>query len=143
VNAEPEEIPNDDDEMLLRRKRHRNTGEAITGLNLTAMMDMMTIILVFLIKRYGEAPENITTNDDLKPPLSTSPETLQPAVAVYISQSKIVVDKDSVLEVVDGKVAGGSSPAAFQPVGVALEAKVQQIKILSTTGGSEFNGNVI
>ena len=49
------------------------------------MMDVMTILLVYLIKVFADAPQNITLNDDLRPPASTAPDNIVPAVRVMIA----------------------------------------------------------
>ncbi len=145
MSTDPEEFErnNDDDEVLMRRRKLHAHKEEISGLNLTAMMDMMTIILVFLIKRFGEAPENVAVNEDLQPPLSTSTSAIVPAVAVYISQSKIMVDAKPILDIENGRVVSEGSGSAFGPVGVALEARVRAIEALAGNGGTPFDGNVM
>ncbi|MCC6333746.1 MAG: biopolymer transporter ExbD, partial [Myxococcales bacterium] len=61
---------------LARKKRidRENEGE-IKELNITAMMDMMTIILVFLIKSYTASSITVTASEDVRPPLSTTRTT--------------------------------------------------------------------
>ena len=41
------------------------------GLNITSMMDMMTIILVFLLKSYSTQDISIAPSEDLELPVST------------------------------------------------------------------------
>lgn len=131
-----------DDEMLLRRRRHRKP-DLITGLNLTAMMDVMTILLVYLIKVYASAPENITLNDDLRPPSSTAPQNLVPSVSVLISRSSILVDNKPVLQIADGHVVGADPKTAYLPLSEALTKRVDTIKAISARGGSPFDGNLM
>lgn len=131
-----------DDELLLRRKR-RGNGELISGLNLTAMMDVMTIILVYLIKQYASAPENITLNDDLRPPLSTAPQNIVPAVTVMISKSSILVDNSTVLTVEGGRVVAEDPNSLYQPLASALDARVDTIRAIAERGGSPFDGNLM
>lgn len=131
-----------DDELLLRRRRHR-PSELIAGLNLTAMMDVMTILLVYLIKVYASAPENITLNDDLRPPMSTAPDTIQPSVSVLISRSAVLVDNVKVLDIEGGQVKGGDDKNPYQPVAEALNRRVETIKAIAQRGGSAFDGNLM
>lgn len=131
-----------DDELLLRRKR-RGNGALITGLNLTAMMDVMTIILVYLIKQYASAPENITLNDDLRPPLSNAPANIVPAVSVLISKSAIMVDNKPVMEIKGGRVVAVDPKNTYQPLAAALDARVDTIRAIAERGGSPFDGNLM
>ena len=84
----------------LRTAMRRNAMEPeINFLNITAMLDIMTIILVFLLKTLGESSASIPQSDDLKLPNSiirTQPS--QEGVVVTISKSQILVDDGSVLK---------------------------------------------
>jgi len=80
----------------LRRKAREAEGE-IEDLNITPMLDMMTIILVFLLKSYntGISP---TMSADLLPPSSTTMLDPVEAATVTITKSEISVgDKTAVL----------------------------------------------
>lgn len=121
--VEEVESAQDDDALLLRRKR-RHHGEAIEGLNLTAMMDMMTIILVFLIKQFASAPENIQVNEVMMPPKSLTKEAIQPTVTVFISKEDIMVDYKPVIKLSKGKVTG-EPVTALAPLFEALNLKKQ------------------
>ncbi len=84
----------------LRSEMRRKAEEPdINFLNITAMLDIMTIILVFLLKTLGESSASIPQSDDLKLPNSvirTQPS--QEGVVVTISKSQILVDDDSILK---------------------------------------------
>lgn len=82
----------------LRRAIRKNAGEAeINFLNITAMMDMMTIILVFLLKSMSASSASIPQSADLTMPKSVlTTEASQEGVAVLISRSQIVVDDNIV-----------------------------------------------
>ncbi len=83
----------------LRKARRRRAAEPeISFLNITAMLDIMTIILVFLLKSLGESSSAVPQSDDLKLPrslLQTQPS--EQGVAVTISKSQILVGDDMVL----------------------------------------------
>jgi len=68
MSQEPvETAPNPDDDFLMLRRGQAAGVEIPAGLNLTAMMDMLTIILVYLVKVYADLPVNATAVKDLKP----------------------------------------------------------------------------
>jgi len=137
-----EEYSADDEAYVLRRRRHKE-GDLISGLNLTAMMDMMTIILVFLIQQYANAPENINPSGDLQPPKSTAEQNIVPAARLTITKTSILVEDKVVLSVQEGHVVGSDPKTALQPLNDALESRVKILKAISDAGGAPFDGNLM
>lgn len=132
-----------DDEMLLRRRRlHRDTGE-VMGLNLTAMMDVLTILLVYLIKVYAEAPDNVPLNDDLRVPTSSAPANMVPSVSVMITKSAILVDQKAVLVVKVGQIVTEDPSKKYLPLARALEKRKEIIDAIHDGGGPPFDGNLM
>jgi biopolymer transport protein ExbD len=84
----------------LRKAIRRNAAEQeVNFLNITAMLDMMTIILVFLLKSLGESSASVPQNDDLRLPKSII--QAQPSgegVVVTVSKSQLLVGDKKVLE---------------------------------------------
>jgi biopolymer transport protein ExbD len=142
--VESVEAVNPDDELLFYRRKHKQTKELGAGLNLTAMMDIMTILLVYLIKVYADAPESITLNDDLRPPSSTAPENLVPSVSILISKSAVLVDSKLALRLKPGGEIDSEDPSnAYAPLSKALAGRVEAIKYIADNGGSPFDGNLM
>jgi biopolymer transport protein ExbD len=85
----------------LRKEIRRNAHEQeINFLNITAMLDMMTIILVFLLKSMSSSSASLPQSADLTIPKSVlTAEPSQEGVAVLISKSQIVVDDNTVCTV--------------------------------------------
>jgi biopolymer transport protein ExbD len=83
----------------LRKAIRRNALEPeINFLNITAMLDIMTIILVFLLKTLGESSNAIPQSDDLKIPTSViRTQPTQEGVVVTVSKSQILVGDDQVM----------------------------------------------
>src|SRR5690349_10430831 len=83
----------------LRRAIRRNAHEPeINSLTNTAMLDIMTISLVFLLKNLGESTASVPQSNDLKIP--TSYITSQPSmegVVVTVSKSQLLVGDDKIL----------------------------------------------
>jgi biopolymer transport protein ExbD len=81
----------------LRKARRRNQRDPeIDFLNITAMLDLMTIILVFVLKSLASSTASIPQSDDLTLPKSTF--TLAPSeegVVIRISKTQIVVGDNS------------------------------------------------
>lgn len=133
----------EDDEILMARKRRRGQRDLIEGLNLTAMMDMMTIILVFLIKQYASAPDNIMVNEAMMPPKSTAEPNIQPTVSIFISKTDVMVDQVSILKLENWKVVATDPTRATQPLLEALDRRRRITEELAKRGGSSFDGSVM
>jgi biopolymer transport protein ExbD len=96
-----------------RRKAREAAGE-IKELNIVAMMDMMTIILVFLLKSYQASAINVNMSQDLAIPASTTQLHPQENITVTVSLKEVAVNDRAVL-----KVDGGVIPAAAKEGGRA------------------------
>jgi biopolymer transport protein ExbD len=70
------------------KKLRKNRGEPLkpAKLQMTSLIDIMTIILVFLLKSFSAEGEIVTLSKGLKPPESTA--TKKPEVALRLSLTK-------------------------------------------------------
>jgi biopolymer transport protein ExbD len=83
----------------LRKAIRRNAHEhEVNFLNITAMLDIMTIILVFLLKTLGESSTSVPQSDDLRLPASIMKKPpAQEGVLVTVSKTQILVGDDKIL----------------------------------------------
>jgi biopolymer transport protein ExbD len=131
---------------LTRAKKKRKfhlPGDDVNGLNLTAMMDMMTILLVFLLKSYATEPDKFQVNDKLRPPTSTIEETLDPAIMMVVTSEEILVDDERVVAVNEVNTTGTGQQLAITPVFEALSRRVDHLKKLESLGGAPFDGKLL
>jgi biopolymer transport protein ExbD len=85
---------------LRKEIKRKAIDPEINFLNITAMMDMMTIILVFLLKSMSQSSASLPQSNDLTMPRSIlTTEASQEGVAVLISKSHVVVDDNVVCPV--------------------------------------------
>src|SRR5512141_3202196 len=96
-----------------RRKAREAAGE-IKELNIVAMMDMRTFILVFLLKSYQASAINVNMGADLSIPQSTTQLHPQENITVTVSLKEVAVNDRKVVE-----IAGGAIPAAVKEGGRA------------------------
>jgi biopolymer transport protein ExbD len=82
--------------MEIRRALRRNERDPeINFLNITAMLDMMTIILVFLLKGMATSSASIPQSRDMTLPTSViTSEPAQEGTTVVISKTQILVGDD-------------------------------------------------
>ena len=107
----------------LRKARRRNESEPeIDFLNITAMLDMMTIILVFLLKNMASTSASIPQSKDLALPASIlKTEPHQEGVAVIVTKSQILVgDNPNPVVVLPSResLAQSGLDASFKKTGI-------------------------
>jgi biopolymer transport protein ExbD len=73
-------------------KKANRRGQAKGDLSITSMMDMMTIILVFLLKQYETTDVSVAPSADLQLPFSTAEKAPEVAVNLVVARNQIVVD---------------------------------------------------
>lgn len=81
-----------------KRDRHnrplaRNRRSIVAILTLTAMVDMFTVLAVFLLQNYQTTGDIIELSDDVVMPKATKVRELKPATVVVISKGRVLVDK--------------------------------------------------
>ena len=75
--------------------RHRNRQKGSPSLRLTSMIDMFTILLVFLLKNFS-AGQIMTISDDLVLPASTAEKTPMQTPVIVVTDNFIVLDDENV-----------------------------------------------
>lgn len=84
-----------------RRDRHnrplRSRGRSVVAmLSLTAMVDMFTVVAVFLLQNYQTTGEVIELSDNVALPKAHAVKELQPAHVVVVSQTNILLDSEPI-----------------------------------------------
>ncbi len=87
------------DEII--KKAKKDDGFA---LQLTAMVDMFTIMIVFLLKSYDTSTLEAKNVDNLKLPSSITAAVPEEALLMLVSQKAIFIGDKKVAEIKDGKV---------------------------------------
>jgi len=134
------------DRRALWRLRRSYGGDDVQFLNITAMMDMMTILLVFMLKTLSSQSSNVTLSDQLSLPLSGTADQFQESVSVTITRSSILVEGDPIVGVKRGVVdssdkAGGDANALIiTPLSVNLKKRSTYYKLLAKAKGQRFEG---
>ncbi|MBK9293024.1 MAG: biopolymer transporter ExbD [Oligoflexia bacterium] len=129
----------------MNAKLERILREGQTGtfpLNITSMIDMLTIILVFLLKSYASSSVDITPSKALSLPTSTAQEAPVEALKLMVTAEGIFVDDKEVLNTKERKVA--SNEAYIKPLYDALVMQAQKTKEIATRNETiEFDGKIV
>lgn len=78
-----------------RVRRKRNNA---FGLQLTSMMDVLVIIVIFLLKSYGLSIMQVPQQDKLELPKSKATDVFGEGITLQIAQDKIMIDNETILQ---------------------------------------------
>ncbi len=79
---------------ILRRRKGRRDVTVI--LSLTAMVDMFTVLVIFLLQNYNTTGEILYIPKEVTLPKASTVKELKPAFVVTISNKEILLDKNTV-----------------------------------------------
>ena len=123
-------------------RKARKYGEAV-GFSLTSMMDIMTIILVFMIKQVDTEGQLITTAENLVLPNSTSTKVpKEVSLGLVVDQSWVLVDGQRVVET---KTVREQDSLLVEALDVVLIEKreVEKAAMIARGESDEGGGNII
>jgi biopolymer transport protein ExbD len=135
-----------------RNGRARRLKRRAFGLQLTSLMDVLIIIVIFLLKSYGLSSMSIAQEDKLELPVSKATETFGEGIVLVIAQDKITVDGVPVVDFVpptektpDGKdvptfklpdgtmdISGNVGSRGILPVYDVLKTKREEFETLAS-----------
>jgi biopolymer transport protein ExbD len=122
--------------------------ETIRELNITPMMDLMTIILVFLLKNFSGTTSLITLDSNLQVPPSVTKLQAREAVPVTITKRLIVIEGDAVAPVNNGKVDSSLKPDGengylIQPIVDRLNLIASRERKVADMMGQKFSAELM
>lgn len=121
----------------VRRRPRRTFGS--TDVNLTSMMDLMTIILVFLLESLSADPVQITPSADLSLPVSSAHKAPRLAVSVTVTQREIVLDGRPVQQLSQATDPTTGQTLATIPEEAKVDGRVEALfhELVARLGGGE------
>ncbi len=122
--------------------------ETIKDLNITPMMDMMTIILVFLLKSFASSQQSITMDQNLMVPKSQTNLKAKEAIQVTISKKIILVEGEGIAPISGGKVdpalkRDGENGYYISPLVEYLEKVAKREKKVAELQGQIFEAQLL
>jgi biopolymer transport protein ExbD len=117
-------------------------------IQITSMVDMFVILLVFLLKTYSTSPVNITPKEGMVLPESTSLTDPIDVVKLIVSEDGVFVEDKKVMELQKGRVPASlvdaNDPSFLRSVFEALDEHAKHAKEISKMNDSfEFDGKVL
>jgi len=121
--------------------------EDIKDLNITPMMDMMTIILVFLLKSFTSSAMLVNQDQNMTLPSSTTRLNAKQAVAVTVTKRVVLVDGEPVAPVNNGKIdpalkRDGDNGYFISPLVEILSRVARKEKKIAEMTGGKFDGEL-
>lgn len=131
-----------------RKTRRRKTEHIAEELNVVPMMDMMTIILVFLLKSLSSSSANIPQGEDLRLPNSTVSTNPSNALQVIVSRVSITVNGRFITALRNGTVdpsqkrGGNNADYTIIPLADVMRDQFQTAQSIAQRSGQRFNGEI-
>jgi biopolymer transport protein ExbD len=117
-------------------------------IQITSMVDMFVILLVFLLKSYSTSPTQISPDKNFSLPVSTSSKDPVDALKLVVSKVGIFVDDKKIIDLnqgaVDVKDVDASDTNFIRALYTELDTQAQKSKSIAKVNETvEFDGKVI
>lgn len=125
-----------------KRKKHPRREPREMSLQLTSMIDVFTILLVFLLKSYATEGQLVHMAESVRLPVSSAQEAIHPAVVVAFNGRTLYVDGAPVVE--DLGPYDASPDLLIGPLYDALHDRAERTReIAAANPGVVFTGEVV
>lgn len=129
-----------------KKKKHRGEAEKHADVNINSLLDVLSVILVFLMKSYSANAVQVKPSPDLQVPMSHSQLPVQESTAVTVTLKDVMIDDHPVLQYENGQIPENERSSGgflidplFQKMQEAVD---QQKKIAQFNKKAEFQGIV-
>jgi len=117
-------------------------------IQITSMVDMFVILLVFLLKSYSTSPVNITPKEGLRIPESSATTDPVDVVKMIVAQDAVFVEEKKILDLDKGRVPKAmieaNDPSFIRLLYEALDQRAKLAKDIAKANDSfEFDGKVL
>lgn len=117
-------------------------------IQITSMVDMFVILLVFLLKSYSTDPVQITPGDNLTLPSSSSTKPAVDVLKLVVSKTGIFVDDKKIVDLSEGKLTDKDVDANdmmfIRALYTELDGQAQKSRSIAKVNDElEFDGKVL
>ena len=117
----------------IRKGRHVKSSkrDVVAVLQLTAMVDMFTVLVVFLLQNYASTDQILPIYDKVSLPQATEVKEIKPSHVVILSEGEVTLNEDNL-----GLLNEQTSERdwIFPP----LQTKMKELLKLAQSGGNSF-----
>ena len=126
-----------------RRNRHGRTGggkrSAVVALNMTAMVDMFTVLCVFLLQNYATTNQVLPLPDKVQLPSAHETKELKPSNVVILGEDGILLNN---MKVADFAQVKAQEDWTIKPLQELLEKSLQEGNARKQTIGNQLKAAV-
>jgi len=126
----------------LARQKRKSRGGGDAKLNITSMMDMFTIILVFLLKSFSTQGQLITPATGLMLPTSSIERTARSSMDIQIAKDKILVQDQVVIDEKEFKALLEQKDFMIQKLFTVLQTFAEAGRKMADMTGAEVSGEI-
>jgi hypothetical protein len=127
-----------------KKAARRNKTEEKAALGMTSLMDIVSIIVVYLLKSYASDPITITPIAEQKIPMSKMDAPLKEGVAIYVSSRELVFNEESLAVLTEGEIDQNLVQGhVIRPLFEKLEEETEKSKQVFESRGEEWVGHII
>ncbi|MCY4644140.1 MAG: biopolymer transporter ExbD [Bacteriovoracales bacterium] len=126
------------------RHRKKRSKKGVLDIDITSLLDILVIILVFLLKSYNSSGVLLNVPKGIKLPNSESKNNNTPGIVIQVSPEKIWVDDELVIEKIDSKNMTDHGGRRIIALFDKLVEKKRTIELVKKNVGEEkdFRGKV-
>src|SRR3954469_5309507 len=126
-----------------KRNRHGKMGggkrSAVVALNMTAMVDMFTVLCVFLLQNYATTNQILPMPDKVDLPAAHEVKELKPSNVVIIGDDGIMLNNYKVAELKDVKAQGDW---LVKPLAEMLDKSIKEGEAKKQSVGNQIRSAV-
>jgi hypothetical protein len=128
----------------IKQAKRRNKKEENASMGLTSLMDIVSIIVVYLLKSYASDPVLITPIAEQKIPLSQMDAQIKEGVPVYISSRELIFMEKPLAQLTDGELPESVvQKHTIIPFFEQLEEETEKSKAIFEGKGEIWEGHLI
>jgi biopolymer transport protein ExbD len=124
------------------RRRRRKRSEGTVKLNITSMIDMFTLMVVFLLKNFSAQGQLVTPATNLMLPASSIEKNAGEALSVKVSQTSIIVENTVVIDASGFNSLMNQKDFLIEPLFVVLKKYSDEAKKSSQLFKTDFSGKI-
>lgn len=127
-------------QSLRHRRRKRNDGTV--KLNITSMIDMFTLMVVFLLKNYSSQGQLVTPATGLLLPTSSVEKMAEEALSIKVSRNTIMVENEVVIDAATYEKLMSQKEFMIEPLFKVLNKNAEAARKSAAMFKTEFSGKI-
>ncbi|NVB39092.1 biopolymer transporter ExbD [Pseudenhygromyxa sp. WMMC2535] len=128
----------------IKRAKRRDQAPEEANLGMTSLMDIVSIIVVYLLKSYASDPVLITPIAEQKIPMSKMDAPIKEGVAIYVSSRELIFNEEQLATLKEGEFdANVVQGHVITPLYEKLEEETEKSKAVFEDRGEEWVGHII